>query len=80
MSAPLLVFYAPSMKMQPLISDEVTKDLARLKLGDSKKIGDLTFTVCPVSSIPDSRNKIGRMGPSAKCILIQQTTEVVSLV
>lgn len=71
MSKPLLVLYAPSMKMTPLVDDETTEKLYELKLGESLKIGKYLYTACDVSSIPDSRNKIGRMGNNAKCILIE---------
>jgi hypothetical protein len=71
MSKPLLVFYAPSIKIAPLVSDETANEVSRLKLGESQKIGDYTYTACPSSSIPDSRNKIGRMGLAAKCFLIE---------
>jgi hypothetical protein len=70
MSKPLLVFYAPDMKVAPFVSDEVSERLYYLKLGESKKIGTYTYTVCKSSDIPDSRNKVGRMGIGAKCILI----------
>ena len=71
MNKPLLVFYAPSMKIAPLVSDETANEVSRLKLGESQKIGDYTYTSCLSSSIPDSRNKIGRMGNAAKCFLVQ---------
>ena len=70
MSKPLLVFYAPDMKVAPFVSDETAEHLYYLKLGESKKILSYTYTVCPPSDIPDSRNKVGRMGVGAKCILI----------
>jgi hypothetical protein len=67
----MFVFYAPEEKVTPYF-DPKDFDFNDMQIGDSREFNGLKFTICKSSFIPDSRNKIGRLGSDIKCILIHK--------
>ncbi len=67
----MFVFYSPLEKITPYF-DHQNLHLEDLKMGDSLEFNGLKFTICSSSDIPDSRNKIGRLGSEIKCVLVHK--------
>ncbi len=69
----MFAFYSKDSKIMPYFDVSVADKLRDLKIGNTVVIGNLSFTICTSNDIPDSRNKIGRLGNDIKCVLVAET-------
>lgn len=74
----MFAFYSRELKVMPYFDVSVADKLRDLKIGNTVTIGDLSFTICTSADIPDSRNKIGRLGNDIKCVLVTKTNYISS--